>query len=710
MQMHPLALAALLATVATAQAQTSSGPTTGNPTTAALPEVKVTDEANSAATEGSGQYTAREVSVGKLQQAPRETPQSLSVVTRQQLDDRNLTKVEDAIKLSTGMTVTRFDGAGNYNTFQARGFDLGSIQLDGVPIPQGNYSTLDTAMYDRIEVLRGPAGLLQGASEPGGTVNLVRKRAPAKLAIGADAAVGSFGLRRGTVDVGGGLNAEGTIRARAVAVVEDKDSFVDTLFNNKRLGYGTLEWDIAPSTTVSVGAAQQRVRAAIDQGLPTYADGRLADLPRSAFAGLRANRQDLETTDVFAELEHRLDGGGLVRLSARDIDRTAFYRSARANSALAADGSFTMETVDGDFHVRTRNYDAFLATPVQVAGRTHKLLVGASHNEGKSWDGNYAYGPRLPFNLLQPHYDLVYPDIRLPGFTSIVTRRENALYGQAQIGLTDTVKLLAGGRLSWAEVVTRSTSTGAVTASADPGRQFVPSLALMWDFHPQYTGYASYAETFVVQSQLNAAKQLLAPRTGKQVELGVKGEFLHKRLQAHAALFRIIDENRAIADPVVANAYIAGGKVRAQGFETEISGQPQPGWDIVAGYAYNDTRYLQAPVAQQGQVFSPITPRHSVNLFTRYAFTSPALRGFSVGGGMTYRSEFFAQSGALRINAPGYAVFNAQVGYQINDHLSLNLSVDNLLDKTYYEKVSGISRQNFYGEPRRVTVALKARY
>lgn len=710
MQMHPLALAALLATVATAQAQTSSSPTTGNPTTTALPEVKVTDEANSAATEGSGQYTAREVSVGKLQQAPRETPQSLSVVTRQQLDDRNLTKVEDAIKLSTGMTVTRFDGAGNYNTFQARGFDLGSIQLDGVPIPQGNYSTLDTAMYDRIEVLRGPAGLLQGASEPGGTVNLVRKRAPAKLAIGADAAVGSFGLRRGTVDVGGGLNAEGTIRARAVAVVEDKDSFVDTLFNNKRLGYGTLEWDIAPSTTVSVGAAQQRVHAAIDQGLPTYADGRLADLPRSAFAGLRANRQDLETTDVFAELEHRLDGGGLVRLSARDIDRTAFYRSARANSALAADGSFTMETVDGDFHVRTRNYDAFLATPVQVAGRTHKLLVGASHNEGKSWDGNYAYGPSLPFNLLQPHYDLAYPDIRLPGFTSIVTRRENALYGQAQIGLTDTVKLLAGGRLSWAEVVTRSTSTGAVTASADPGRQFVPSLALMWDFHPQYTGYASYAETFVVQSQLNAAKQLLAPRTGKQVELGVKGEFLHKRLQAHAALFRIIDENRAIADPVVANAYIAGGKVRAQGFETEVSGQPQPGWDIVAGYAYNDTRYLQAPVAQQGQVFSPVTPRHSVNLFTRYAFTSPALRGFSVGGGMTYRSQFFAQSGALRINAPGYAVFNAQVGYQINDHLSLNLSVDNLLDKTYYEKVSGISRQNFYGEPRRVTVALKARY
>lgn len=258
--------------------------------------------------------------------------------------------------------------------------------------------------------------------------------------------------------------------------------------------------------------------------------------------------------------------------------------------------------------------------------------------------------------------------------------------------------------------MTRSTSDGAVTSKADPGRQFVPAVALMWDFHPQYTAYASYAETFVVQSQLNAAQQLLDPRTGKQVELGVKSEFLHKRLQAHAAVFRILDENRAVADPAVQGASIAGGKVRSQGVEAEVSGQPQPGWDVVAGYAYNDTRYLKAPVTQQGQVFSPITPRHSVNLFTRYAFTSPALRGFSIGGGVSYRSAFYAQSGALRITSGDYALLNAQVGYQINDRLSVNLGVDNLLDKTYYEKVSGISRQNFYGEPRRVTVALKARY
>lgn len=675
---------------------------------AALPEVKVTNSSDT--TEGTGQYTARQLSVGKMDQAPREIPQSISVITRQQLDDRNVTKVEDAVKFSTGINVTRLDGAGNYNTFQSRGFDLGAIQLDGVPIPQGNYSTLDTAMYDRIEVLRGPAGLLQGGSEPGGTVNLVRKRAPGKPMLNADAAVGSFGLRRGTVDVGGALNASGTVRARAVAVAEDRDSHVDTVFNNKRLGYGTLEWDIAPSTTLSIGGAQQRVRASIDQGLPTYADGRLASLPRGAFSGLAANRQDLETTDLFAELEHRLAGGGTLRLSARDVDRTAYYRSARANSALGANGNFTMETVDGLTHVKTRNYDLFANLPVQVAGRTHRLLVGASHSENKSFDNNFGYGPSYQVNLLTPNYAQAYPDIQLPGYTAITTRTEKALYGQAQISVADSVKLLAGGRLSWADAVTRSTSTGAATSVADPGRQFVPSVAVLWDFHPQYTAYAGYSETFVVQSQLDAAKKLLEPRTGKQVEVGVKGEFLDKRLQAHAAIFRIIDENRAMADPNVANASIAAGKVRSQGFEAEVSGQPQPGWDVVAGYAYNDTLYLKAPVAQVGQIFSPVTPRHSVNLFTRYAFTSPALRGFSIGGGLSYRSDFFAQSGALRITSGDYVLASAQVGYQINDQLALNLSVDNLFDKTYYEKVSIVARQNFYGEPRRVTLSLKARY
>lgn len=156
----------------------------------ALPEVRVTDSGST--TEGT--YVARTLDIGKTGLSPRETPQSISVITRQQLDDRNFTKLEDALKSTVGINITRLDGAGNYNTIQARGFDIGAVLLDGLPIAQGpNYATaLDLALYDRVEVLRGPAGLLQGAGEPGGAVNLVRKRALGTLRIGGGAQLGSL--------------------------------------------------------------------------------------------------------------------------------------------------------------------------------------------------------------------------------------------------------------------------------------------------------------------------------------------------------------------------------------------------------------------------------------------------------------------------------------------------------------------------------------
>jgi iron complex outermembrane receptor protein/outer membrane receptor for ferric coprogen and ferric-rhodotorulic acid len=674
----------------------------------ALPEVRVTDTGTT--TEGT--YTARELDIGKTGLSPRETPQSVSVITRQQLDDRNLTKLEDALKSTVGVNITRLDGAGNYNSIQARGFDIGAVLLDGLPIAQGpNYATaLDLALYDRVEVLRGPAGLLQGAGEPGGAVNLVRKRALGTLKIGGGAQLGSFGLRRVEADLTGPLNAAGTLRGRVVVVEDRRDSFVDLLFSNKHAAYGTLELDLAPSTTLSVGATRQRVRSMVDQGLPSYADGRLLDVPRSTVVGTRANRQDMDTRDVFAELEHRLDNGGMVKAALRDVRRDNFYRSGRANGALAANGDFAFETVDLKGQLKDRSADLYVAAPFTLAGREHRLLLGLNHNERESGEGNYAYGPRSTFNIFAPAYiDMAYPQISLPGFTGTTTRTETAVYGQAQFGVTERLRLLAGGRLSWAEVEVHNYN-GVVTPPSKPGRHFTPNLAALFDLTPQLTAYASYAESFVVQSQLDARGQLLVPRSAEQVELGLKGEFLNKRLQTQAALFRIEDRNRALTDPVVSTAYIAGGEVRSEGLELEASGQLAPGWDLLAGYAYTKTAFVKGTATQQGQVFATSTPKHVVNLSSRYAFRDGALRGFSLGGGISWRSSFYAQSGAVRLVSGNYALANLQLGYAFNDHLELGLTVDNLFDKTYYEKVSGPGRQNFYGSPRSAVLALKLRY
>ncbi|MDO9002582.1 MAG: TonB-dependent siderophore receptor [Aquabacterium sp.] len=710
-KLAPITLASWLlmgfSTMAHAQSSVGQNEAPGD-AAAALPTVTVTGVASGSSTEGTGQYTTRALSIGKAVQSPRETPQSVSVITRQQLDDRNFTKLEDAVKQTTGINITRLDGAGNYNTIQSRGFDIGAIQLDGIPIPQGaNYATaMDTAIYDHIEVLRGPAGLLQGAGEPGGAINLVRKRALGRLAVGANA-VGSFDFKRADVDVTGPLNEAGTLRGRVVGVIDRRNSHVDTVFNHKQLGYGTLEFDITPATTLSVGYTQQEVRAAIDQGLPTFADGRLLEVPRSTLAGLRANRQDLDTKDIFLELEHRLDDGGLLKFSARDVWRSSFYRAARANSPVAANGDIQLQTVDFLQENQDRNYDVFFTRPIKLGGLTHRILVGASYNESKAYGGNFVYGPLLAFNVYQPNYDLPYPVLTLPGYNALTTRREKAIYGQAQISATDRLKFLLGGRMSWAEVTTTA-------LRADPGRHFTPSVSSIYDLNQALSAYAAYSETFVVQSALNAASRILPPRTGSQIEFGLKGEFFNKRLQTHAAIFRIEDKDRAITDPAATNASIPGGEVRSQGFEAEVSGKVARGWDVLAGYAYTDTEYVKAPVTQLGQVFSAITPRHSVNLSTKYALANLGLPAWTIGGGVSYRSEFFSQSGTVRVVSGDYSIFNAQVGYKFNDQLSLNLNVDNLFDKTYYDKVSApsvsLSRQNYYGEPRRVVLALQARY
>ena len=678
----------------------------------------MTVRGRSESTESGDAYASAAVTLGKGADSLRDIPQSISVVTRQELDDRNITKLEDISKQVTGLVVERFDGAGNFNVIRSRGFEIGAIQLDGIPIVQGgNYSTaLDTALYDRIEVLRGPAGLLQGASEPGGTINLARKRARGEQALQTRFMLGSDNLQRMTADLTGPLSEDGRLRGRVVAVQDQRESFVAELETDKTVGYGTLEYELLRQTTLSIGFARQQVESVIDQGLPTFADGTLIDLPRSTFAGLSDNRQDLEFRDSFVELEHSFGGSGYIKFSARDVYREMFYRAARSATPASPDGDIELQPVDFAQEGNDRNYDLFYTDQVLLWNRQHRFTLGASHFEGDNTGGNFAFDENLDFNIFEPDYGIPFPNLELPGYQSITEREEDALYGQVQLRATQRLRVLAGGRLSWNEVRTRQLDDGSISARSEPGRQFIPNYALIYDINDSISPYASYAETFVVQTARNAQGELLPPRTGEQVELGVKAELLEKRLLAQAAVFRLLDDNRAVSDLDNPEVSVARGAVESQGFELELRGAATTHWDLVVGYAYTDTEFKRAPPEQQGEIFSPVTPRHLVTLFTRYDLAGIGLPRWDVGAGATYRSEFFSASSFLagdedrRIISGDYTLLNARLGYHLNENLALNLVVENLLDKKYYEKVSSPSRQNFYGAPRSATVSLRARF
>jgi iron complex outermembrane receptor protein/outer membrane receptor for ferric coprogen and ferric-rhodotorulic acid len=707
-----LAWAVPLSTAFAQQSDTSTSDANSSASTTTLPEVLIT-----AGTDGSSEYTgsyaAQAITIGsKIPQTVRETPYSVSIVTRQRLDDQNITKIEDVLKQTTGMTVTRFDGAGNANSISARGFSIGSIQLDGLPISQAtSYSTaLDTAIYDRIEILRGPAGLLQGAGEPGGTINLVRKRARSEFSGSAGFMLGSWDTKRAEFDVTGKLVESGRVRARVVGVVDNRDSYIDVVKSDKTVGYGTLEFDLTSKTTLSLGAAQQKSDTVRDLGLPTYANGTLLNLPRSTFAGSNANTQAQETNEMFAELEHHLDSGGLLKLSAREVERWTYDRGVRANSAVnAVTGNVNMQGAASQRETINRNVDAYLATPFNWGGRTHRALLGFSYSTEDDKTASVTAGGGGTLNIFQPNYDTPLPSLPLGPYSSGAGQTQSGVYGQMQLKPIDRWTFLLGGRLSWWDTETRNLLTGGVSAPPKLDRQFTPLTGAIFELDDRSSLYASYAETFVAQTAIDANNKLLPPRTGSQIEFGVKSEFFDKRLNTHLAVFRILDNDRAIADPndLTNTKSIPGGEVRSQGWEAEVSGQIRPGWELTAGYAYTDTKYLKAPVNQVGQVFDTGTPKHNVNLWARHTGRDRALNRWSMAGGLRSVSGSYAQSNGIRINRDAYTIVNAQIGYQINKTTSASLTVNNLLDKIYYEKVSGVTRQNFYGEPRSVMLAVK---
>lgn len=203
---------------------------------------------------------------------------------------------------------------------------------------------------------------------------------------------------------------------------------------------------------------------------------------------------------------------------------------------------------------------------------------------------------------------------------------------------------------------------------------------------------------------------VLPPRTGPQYETGVKGSFLDKRRNASLAFFYIQDKNRAFNDPndPTGTYYLSAGKVRSQVVETELNGQITPNWNITAGYTYLQTKYLDDTYSQ-GMAFDSGEPVHSVKLRSNYrVHNGGALDGLLVGGGMTFTSPLESRTAPI-LEQGAVAVFGAQLGYQLNRHWNAMLTLNNLFDRRYYQRVGYLGSANYYGDPRNFMLTPAAR-
>lgn len=686
-----------------------------------LSQVTVTAQADrNAVSEGTGSYAVRAATLFQAPQSLREIPQSISVLTRQQMDDQNLTSVDAAMEQVAGVTNT---GLASEPVFWSRGYRLGA-QIDGTQSTanNGRYATSlpALAMYDRIEVLRGVSGLLRGNGEPGGVINYVKKRPLYDPATSVRMQAGSWNHYYTELDVSHPLNAEGTLRGRAVLAYQDEDKFYDVATDRAKLAYGVLEYDLTPDTILGLSASYSRRDFTPFWGLPYYSDGSLPS--RSSFVGYD-HQMHTEQKDLGINLEHRFDSGWRLKTGYTQVKVDRAYLIAYGTSAIDSTTGLGNYLAGNDRYDATdKAFNLNLAGPVQLWGRTHKLTAGYDRQEtdttmgarwkaGTGWDmlHNHDFSAVIPADGNQTRYRTV----------------RSGFYANANLHLAQDWTVILGGR--WSDYTTKSRGVTIPSnwnvSLARANKEFTPFGGVLWDISKDITLYGSYAEIFEPQSDIDYTGQVLKPRTGWQTELGAKGEFLDGRLNASLALFRIRDQNRTILDTNPAHmscgssgtsaCSLAAGQWQSQGLELEVAGRVAPGWDISGSYTRTRTKVLRAATPDlEGQVANVTTPEHLFKLWTQYrpgaTVLDGALDGWSFGTGI-YASSRYSFSASSPFQG-GYATVSAKAGYRINRQWDASLLIGNLFDRRYLERAGSVASYSLYGKPRNFTLALQGKF
>ncbi|MFF3701717.1 MULTISPECIES: TonB-dependent siderophore receptor [Pseudomonas] len=678
-------------------------------------------------TEHSGSYTTGAVTIGKMPQTLRHTPQSVSVLTRQRLDDQNITNLTTLMEQTPGVVVDYVDS--ERVTYYSRGYQIDAIQYDGATVVQGSgggsFIQSDSAIIDRAEILRGATGMLRGAGNPSGTVNLVRKRPTRDFQASASVTAGSWDAQRYVADLSGALTDNGAIRGRMIAVHDDKDSFQDSRMERKNVFYGVLAADLGERTTLTGGIEYTELEATGSWGgLPANFDGSPLKLSRSTYLGADWNRWNRSNLQTFAELEHVFDNDWTLKVSGtrtqfrlddHGFKQTYFTRASTTNPYLM---NYQVTEGDGGESEQT-NLSATLNGPFQLLGREHELMVGVERirNDSTASATNFTASGVFDIREWDPKTSLPEPSINISAKPVMTRTTQQAAHATWRISLADPLTAVIGARINWYDYKQENNLKTSGKYSVD--REIVPYAALIYDLNSNLSLYGSYTEIFNPQSATDASNAVLDPVTGEAYELGVKGEFYDGRLNTSLAVFRIYQVGNALddlgsPDPCLPNytsghCKVAAGKNRSEGFELEVTGEVLPGWQVSGGYTYTTTEYLKDTLSNTGNVLRPTDPKRQLKLFTSYRLPG-AYDAWTVGGGVSAQSDIYSRNGNAVASQSGYAVYSALLGYRFNQHYSLQLNANNLFDKHYYKKVGATATGYYYGDPRNVSLTLRASF
>ncbi|QJU60880.1 TonB-dependent siderophore receptor [Sphingomonas sp. AP4-R1] len=680
-------------------------------------------------------------------------------MTRQLLDDQQITTIDDALKTTPGITSYQNDNAGR-TTYRARGFDITNYRIDGMQVDgstslSGLGSSMNLDLYDSLQIVRGANGLLGGTGDPSATIYLQRKQPTTKLGANAMLILGNWNRRRVMGDLNTPIVADGAVRARLVFSDEDTDTFRDREHVKRRGVMANIAANLGPNTVLNGGIQYERTRndgASWGANVSIwYADGSLANLPRSTNPVTDWSVARRAATTGFVSLNHAWENGWKLRLGYARTSTDTYNNIgvAKVNNAARNVGGFAgfwrqdgtgafLNALHSEYESSRDNVDVALSGPLHLFGRDHQLMFGFNGYRDKVTEfafsnaiGNCNIAGVAPYSACQ------YRSAGLPiadwrswdgSYANYATFRTDARavdktrnvggYAAGRFSLAKGLTAILGGRLSDYKATGGDYNvTNVYTADTVTTHEkgvFTPYAGAVYDFSRNFSVYASYTDMFTPQPGLrDESDGLLAPVTGASLEGGIKAAFYDGRLNGSLAFFRnkqsnVAESTGALNDVTGQAIYRTVSGVVSKGIDFDGSGEVLRGWRIFFGYSYLTVKGLSYQR----------DPHNVFRLSTSYTLPG-ALNRLTIGGGLSAqtKTEWATNPGrplgggrydATNLTVAGYTLVNLMARYKLTEQFEIAANVSNLTDKTYYRQY-GFYDGLIYGEPRSYSVTLRAK-
>lgn len=648
-------------------------------------------------------------SATKLGLTIKETPQSISVVSRALMDDFSLDDINAVLESTPGVTVEQIETDRTY--FKARGFEITNFLIDGLGTPQTSGSiqgTLDTAIYDRVEIVRGANGMMTGAGNPSATVNMVLKKPTYTTQVHASASYGSWNNKRVDIDVSTPINDEHAVRA--VFTKQDKESYLDRYETDKTIAYLAYEGKLTDDTLLNINYVNQQKDAdsPLWGALPLYyTDGSPTNYDESTSTAADWSYWDNSAERIYVTLEQNLSATWVAKA------RYAHIENEQNSELFYVYGTPDKETGLGltgyasryDYKDTQDLFDLYASGKFELFSLEHDLSFGISQanmdfNDQSLYD--YSTGNGFPAMPDLATWDGVIPEATLVDSPngSDVQNTQRSAYISTRIKLAEPLSILAGVR--YTDWETKGTAYSVVQTRDDS--EVIPYIGTVYDFTESLSAYASYTETFVPQKELDINAEQLAPVIGKSAEVGLKAQLLGDQVFVTLAYFDAKQDGLAVALPDSLPSdtrYYAADGINSDGFEIELSGRLTD--DLSASISFSNLSI------DGDELVKDYTPENQLKMAATYQV--PFIDGLTLGANYRWQDSISRvqvkdpAGNALATTKQGaYGILDLMATYEITQNVGVTFNVNNSSDEKYIHSLYWA--QGYYGAPRNYSLSV----